>query len=73
MASFQASLGLYAAYPCLLRWRLCHTCDAVSRHTPPRSPRLAALGYLREGLHIVDGPDDERSPGFYGELLTGQY
>src|SRR5262249_6217653 len=73
MACFQASLGLYTPYPGLLRWRLCHTCGAVSRYTLHPSPRLAALGYLREGLHIVDSPDDKRiTPVPYGELVTGK-
>src|SRR6267142_2140590 len=73
MACFQASLGLYTSYPCLLRPRLCHTCGIVSRHTLLRSPRLAALGHLRQDLHIVDGPDDERiTPVPYGELVTGK-
>src|SRR5689334_4814972 len=74
MACFQASLGLYTSYPGLLRRRLCHTCGAVSRHTLPRSPRLAALRHLRQGLHIVNGPDDERiTPVPHGELVTGKY
>src|SRR5262245_889881 len=59
--------------PIVLRWRLCHTCSVVSRHTPPYSSRLAALGYLRESLHIVNGPDDERiTPVPHGELVTGK-
>src|SRR6266699_1023920 len=74
MACFQASLGLYTPHPCLLRWRLCHTCCAVSRHTLPRSPRLAALRHLREGLHSIDGPDHERiTPVPHGELVTGKF
>src|SRR5262249_36635736 len=59
--------------PLFIRRRFCHTCCAVSRHTRPCSPGLATLGYLRQGLHVVDSPDDQWiTPVPHSNLVTGK-